>query len=120
MSLVRGFFGNDKQTIKGTVVLMRKNVLDINTILDPSSFVDNIFDFAGSLLDAATAFATSISIQLISSTKADGNTAFNKFILISSMFKRNLLPSLLNLKLFHIFECIFTYFLTPYINNVCL
>ncbi|QCE09081.1 lipoxygenase [Vigna unguiculata] len=72
MSLIGGIFGNNKQKIKGTVVLMRKNVLDINSILNPTNVIDSALDFAGSLLDAATAFATSISIQLISSTKADG------------------------------------------------
>ncbi|XP_014501039.1 linoleate 9S-lipoxygenase-like [Vigna radiata var. radiata] len=72
MSLLGGIFGGNTQKIKGTVVLMRKNVLDINSILNPASVIDNVFDFAGSLVDAVTAFATSISIQLISSTKADG------------------------------------------------
>ncbi|BAT91731.1 Linoleate 9S-lipoxygenase-4 [Vigna angularis] len=70
--MLGGIFGGNKQKIKGTVVLMRKNVLDINTILNPANVVDTVFDLAGSLVDAVTAFATSISIQLISSTKADG------------------------------------------------
>jgi len=79
MSLIGGIFGNNKQKIKGTVVLMRKNVLDINSILNPTNVIDSALDFAGSLLDAATAFATSISIQLISSTKADGNYLLHFF-----------------------------------------
>ncbi|XP_057457403.1 seed linoleate 9S-lipoxygenase-3 isoform X2 [Lotus japonicus] len=51
---------NRGQKIKGTVVLMRKNVLDINSL---TSVVDNLTAFLG----------RSVSLQLISSTKADAN-----------------------------------------------
>ncbi|XP_061360233.1 uncharacterized protein LOC133304241 [Gastrolobium bilobum] len=74
---------NKGQKIKGTVVLMAKNVLDFDAITSIGSggvtgAVDSIFDtatsLAGQLLDSATAiFSRSVSLQLISATKTDGS-----------------------------------------------
>ena len=72
---------NKGQKIKGTVVLMSKNVLDFNAITSAASSVGGaavgIFNTAtgivGSVVDGATAiFSRNISLQLISSTKTDG------------------------------------------------
>lgn len=60
------------QKIKGTVVLMQKNVLDINTLLDPTKALGGILNGVGSILDTATSFlGRSVSLQLISATEAD-------------------------------------------------
>ncbi|XP_027336926.1 seed linoleate 9S-lipoxygenase-like isoform X2 [Abrus precatorius] len=61
-------FGNKGQKIKGTVVLMPKNVLDFNAITSIGKSV------VGGAIDAATAFlGSSVSIKLISATKTDSN-----------------------------------------------
>ncbi|MED6113079.1 Lox2p [Stylosanthes scabra] len=75
-----GIFNNNTQKIKGTVVLMSKNVLDFNAIASTTSVagaVSGIFgaisDVAGSVVDGATAiFSRSIALKLISGTKTDG------------------------------------------------
>jgi len=79
--LIGGFFDNGTK-IKGTVVLMPKNVLDFNALTSigkggVTETAKNIFgqvlDAAGNLVDAATAFAgRNISLHLISATQADG------------------------------------------------
>ncbi|KAG4955491.1 hypothetical protein JHK85_041871 [Glycine max] len=65
-------FGHKGQKIKGTMVVMQKNVLDINSITSVDGIVGTGLDFLGSALDTVTFLASSISIQLISATKADG------------------------------------------------
>ncbi|XP_058745335.1 seed linoleate 9S-lipoxygenase-3-like [Vicia villosa] len=61
-------FGGDK--IKGTLVLMQKNVLDINSLTDPAKILDGALDGFGSILDTLTSFlGSSVCLQLISSTK---------------------------------------------------
>ena len=58
--------------IKGTVVLMQKNVLDINSITSAEGIVDTTLGGVGSVLDTLTSFLSrSVSLQLISATKAD-------------------------------------------------
>lgn len=75
--------GNKGQKIKGTVVLMPKNVLDFNAITSVGK--DGVFGLAGNVIgtgigvvgqviDTATAFlGRNVSLQLISATKTDGN-----------------------------------------------
>jgi len=82
--LLGGIFGGKTQKIKGTVVLMRKNVLDINSITNPATVVTTIFDIFGAAIDTVTAFATSISIQLISSTQVDGNNSLTSLLCITT------------------------------------
>jgi len=70
------------QKIKGTVVLMPKNVLDFNAITSigksgVTGTVKDAFgvvtDIAGGALDAATSFlGRNVSLHLISATQADG------------------------------------------------
>lgn len=76
-----------KQQIRGTVVLMSKNVLDMSDMKDKS--VGKVFDIArdvvGSVIDGATAFLSrSISLQLISATQTDSiissSSSFNIFV----------------------------------------
>ncbi|KAH1145171.1 hypothetical protein GYH30_041137 [Glycine max] len=60
--------------IKGTVVLMRKNVLDVNSVTSVGGIIGQGLDLVGSTLDTLTAFlGRSVSLQLISATKADAN-----------------------------------------------
>ncbi|XP_015939187.1 linoleate 9S-lipoxygenase 1 [Arachis duranensis] len=75
-----GIFNNN-QKIKGTVVLMSKNVLDFNAITSAGSSVSGavsgifgtVSDVAGSVVDGATSiFSRSIALKLISATKTDG------------------------------------------------
>jgi len=85
-SLVKGLF-DKHQKVKGTVVLMQKNVLDINELTaaqSPGGVVDGLFDLggniAGNILDTATAlFRRSVALKLISATVADGNNFFILF-----------------------------------------
>ncbi|XP_004510411.1 linoleate 9S-lipoxygenase-like [Cicer arietinum] len=78
-SLVKGIF-NRGEKLKGTVVLMQKNVLDINALTavqSPGGIIGGaigaIGDIAGSLLDTATSFlGRSIAFKLISATTDDG------------------------------------------------
>jgi linoleate 9S-lipoxygenase len=64
---------NRGHKIKGTVVLMRKNVLDINSLTSVGGVIGQGFDILGSTLDNLTAFlGRSVSLQLISATKPDG------------------------------------------------
>ncbi|XP_027336929.1 seed linoleate 9S-lipoxygenase-like isoform X2 [Abrus precatorius] len=63
-------FGNKSQKIKGTVVLMPKNVLDFNAVVSVGSGGVAV----GGAIDAATSFlGRSVSMQLISATKTDSN-----------------------------------------------
>ena len=73
-------FGHKGQKIKGTMVVMQKNVLDINSITSVDGIVGTGLDFLGSALDTVTFLASSISIQLISATKADGNYSLHFFL----------------------------------------
>lgn len=79
-----GIFDRDhSQKIKGTVVLMPKNVLDFNAVtsVKQGGLLDaagNVLDAAGSLvggiIDGATAFlGRNVSMRLISATKTDAN-----------------------------------------------
>ncbi|NP_001235189.1 lipoxygenase [Glycine max] len=78
-----GMFGRKGQKIKGTVVLMPKNVLDFNAITSvgkgsakdtATDFLGKGLDALGHAVDALTAFAGhSISLQLISATQTDGS-----------------------------------------------
>ena len=64
---------NRGQKIKGTVVLMRKNVLDINSLTSVGGILDTGINIIGSAVDGLTAFlGHNVSIQLISAAKADG------------------------------------------------
>ncbi|KAL2337923.1 hypothetical protein Fmac_012369 [Flemingia macrophylla] len=70
---VKGLF-NRGQKVQGTVVLMRKNVLDINSITSVRRAIGTGIDLIGSAFDGVTSFlGRSVSIQLISATKPDGN-----------------------------------------------
>jgi len=84
--MLGGIFGGKTQKIKGTVVLMRKNVLDINSITNPASAVDTIFDIFGTAIDTVTAFDTSISIQLISSTVLDDSNSLTSLLSTNIFF----------------------------------
>lgn len=49
---------------------MQKNVLDINSLTDPTKIIDGALDGFGSIFDTLTSFlGQSICLQLISSTK---------------------------------------------------
>ncbi|GAU51607.1 hypothetical protein TSUD_414390 [Trifolium subterraneum] len=79
-SLVKGIFDKGPK-VKGTLVLMQKNVLDINELTGAQSAggifggaIGAITDIAGSLLDAATAFlGNSVALKLISATSTDAS-----------------------------------------------
>ncbi|KAK7261670.1 hypothetical protein RIF29_27986 [Crotalaria pallida] len=71
--VVEGLF-NRGHKIKGTVVLIRKNALDINSITSVGGIIGTGLDIIGSAVDGLTAFlGRSIELQLISATKADGS-----------------------------------------------
>jgi linoleate 9S-lipoxygenase len=82
-SLVKGLFDKHEK-VKGTVVLMQKNVLDINELTaaqSPTGIIGGaigaIGDVAGNILDTASSFlGRSIALKLISATSADGNNSF--------------------------------------------
>lgn len=69
---------NRGQKLRGTVVLMRKNVLDFNNIADIGTgnlggVIGTGLNVIGSTVDGLTAFlGRSVALQLISATKADG------------------------------------------------
>ncbi|CAL0326083.1 unnamed protein product [Lupinus luteus] len=66
-----GFFS---PKIKGTVVLMQKNVLDINSIVSAENVVNGVVEGITSILDTASSFlGRSVSIQLISATQTDSS-----------------------------------------------
>ncbi|QCE09083.1 lipoxygenase [Vigna unguiculata] len=65
--------GNKGHKIKGSLVIMRKNVLDINSLTSVKGVVGTGINIIGGVVDTVTAFASHISIQLISATKADGH-----------------------------------------------
>lgn len=95
---------NKSQKIKGTVVLMPKNVLDFNAItsipkgsvLDaPGKIIGGVTGIVGGVIDTATAFlGRNVSIQLISATKTDagGKGEVGKEAFLSSHLPR--LPTL--------------------------
>ncbi|ESW22484.1 hypothetical protein PHAVU_005G157000 [Phaseolus vulgaris] len=65
---------NRGHKLKGTVVLMRKNVLDVNSVTSVGGIVGQGLDILGSTVDNLTAFlGRSVSLQLISATKPDAN-----------------------------------------------
>ncbi|XP_061344741.1 linoleate 9S-lipoxygenase-like [Gastrolobium bilobum] len=65
---------NRRHKITGTVVLMRKNVLDVNSLTSVGGVIGQGLDIIGSAVDGLTAFlGRSVSIQLISATKSDAN-----------------------------------------------
>jgi len=74
------------QKIKGTVVLMPKNVLDANDLTSVqngglgsvvSGFFDAVGDVAGQVVDSATAILSrNVSFKLISATSTDGSFFF--------------------------------------------
>nr|AAF60270.1 lipoxygenase 1 [Arachis hypogaea] len=79
---IRGRAGilNRGHKIKWTVVLMRKNVLDVDTFTDVAAtaniggLIGTGINVIGSTVDALTAFlGRSVSLQLISSTQSDVN-----------------------------------------------
>jgi len=60
--------------IKGKVVLMRKNVLDLNSLTSVGGIIGEGLGILGSTVDNLTAFlGRSVSLQLISATNADGS-----------------------------------------------
>ncbi|CAJ1950899.1 unnamed protein product [Sphenostylis stenocarpa] len=73
----------NKPKIKGTVVLMPKNVLDFNAITSVASggvtdnaknIFDTVTDLAGGAIDSVTSFlGRNISLQLISATQTDAS-----------------------------------------------
>lgn len=77
-----GMFGRKGQKIKGTVVLMPKNVLDFNAItsIGKGGVIDTAtgilgqgVSLVGGVIDTATSFlGRNISMQLISATQTDG------------------------------------------------
>nr|XP_025618120.1 seed linoleate 9S-lipoxygenase-3 isoform X2 [Arachis hypogaea] len=75
--------------ITGTVVLMQKNVLDVNSITSPQGILDTGLGGLTSLVDTLSSFlGFSVAFQLISATKPDssgkgkvGNTAYLKGII---------------------------------------
>jgi linoleate 9S-lipoxygenase len=80
--MFRIFDKNHSQKIKGTVVLMPKNVLDFNDVTSVKNaglldVVGGVFDVAadvvGGIVDGATSFlGRNVAIRLISATKTDG------------------------------------------------
>ena len=92
-----GIFDRDhSQKIKGTVVLMPKNVLDFNAVtsVKQGGLLDaagNILDAAGSLvggiIDGATAFlGRNVSLRLISATKTDGLSSLPSYLRLFNSF----------------------------------
>ncbi|KEH18418.1 seed linoleate 9S-lipoxygenase [Medicago truncatula] len=78
-----GILNNKGQKIKGTVVLMPKNVLDFNAITSvgkggvintAGNIIGGVTGIVGGVVDTATAFlGRNVSMQLISATKTDAN-----------------------------------------------
>jgi len=74
---------NRGEKLKGTVVLMQKNVLDVNELTSIKSnpvggiiggAIGGAFGAVGTILDTATAFlGRNVALKLISATSADGN-----------------------------------------------
>jgi len=73
------------QKVKGTVVLMQKNVLDVNAITGATKNTTNLVKtgfkaftgVAGAIVDtAASSIGASVALRLISATAADGNNLF--------------------------------------------
>jgi len=72
---------NRGHKLKGTVVLMRKNVLDINALTSAQSptgiiggAIGAVGGVIGSTVDTLTSFlGRSVALRLISATAADGN-----------------------------------------------
>ena len=80
---------NRGQKLKGTVVLMQKNVLDINELTSAQSAtgiiggaIGIVGGVIGTTVDTLTSFlGRSVALSLISATSADGNF-FLSFVLI--------------------------------------
>jgi len=76
---------NRGEKLKGTVVLMQKNVLDINELTaakSPTGIIGGVIGGAigavGTAIDTATAFlGRNVALKLISATSADGNNNFS-------------------------------------------
>jgi linoleate 9S-lipoxygenase len=72
---------NRGQKVKGTVVLMQKNVLDINALTSAQSAtglikggLNVVGGITSSIIDTYTSsFGRSVALKLISATTADGN-----------------------------------------------
>ncbi|KAL5160578.1 Linoleate 9S-lipoxygenase 1 [Glycine soja] len=96
---------NRRPKIKGTVVLMTKNVFDVNDFMattrgGPAAVAGGIFgaaqDIVGGIVDGATAiFSRNIAIQLISATKSENALGHGKVGKLTYLEKH--LPSLPNL-----------------------
>jgi len=75
---------NRGQKVKGTVILMHKNVLDINEITAAQSATglikggfNVVGDITSSIIDTYTSsFGRSVALRLISATSVDGNYFF--------------------------------------------
>jgi len=82
---------NKKHKIKGTVVLMPKNVLDFNAITSirdggiggaVGGIVGGVANVIGGVVDAATAFlGRNVSLQLISATQTHGSFVKHSFLI---------------------------------------
>lgn len=100
--------GKRTQKIKGTVVLMPKNVLDFNAISSVSvpnsiggvvggavgavgGILGGVANVAGGVIDAATAFlGRNVSMQLISATQTHGSFNLFSFLqIIINTIKQN-------------------------------
>lgn len=76
---------------------MRKNVLDINSLTSVGGVIGQGFDILGSTLDNLTAFlGRSVSLQLISATKPDGN-----FVISFSYYSHLLITNFLHPQLYY-------------------
>ncbi|WJX55911.1 Lox2p [Trifolium repens] len=95
------FDKNHSQKIKGTVVLMPKNVLDFNDVTSVTNaglldVVGGVFDVAadvvGQIVDSTTSFlGRNVAIRLISATKTDAN---GKGLIGKEVFLEKYLPTL--------------------------
>lgn len=75
---------------------MRKNVLDINSLTSVGGVIGQGFDILGSTLDNLTAFlGRSVSLQLISATKPDGNFFISFSILVITLIHLSLYYTIL-------------------------
>lgn len=80
---------NRGHKIRGTVVLMSKNALDLNSVrsgVSVAGTVDLAMDIFGAVVDGATAILSrSVALQLISATKTDRNYSYIIFLLFISL-----------------------------------
>lgn len=90
--------------IKGTVVLMRKNVLDVNSVTSVGGIIGQGLDLLGSTVDNLTAFlGRSVSLQLISATKPDGSFLLLLLLLFTSYISLYLLSLFFSLSFFFLY-----------------